>query len=318
MTGPETVAAYRLMVTIREFENHAAQLRNKGTIVCSLHLSNGQEAIAVGALATLEPVDTVNATYRGHHWAIACGTPLEPLFAEFMGRETGINGGRGGAGFFADPDHGFLGESGIVGAGVPIGVGAALASRYDGSGRVALTAFGDGALNQGAVHEAMSFAAIYRLPVVFVCENNGYAEYTPTASMFPAGPLEQRAAIYGFPGVEVDGTDPRAVHSTVAGAVARAREGGGPTLIVATACRLAGHHTHDPEQYRPQGEKAEWAERADPIPKLRRVILAEALADEEALATAEAAARADVRAAAESAAKAPAADPATLEHHVYA
>ena len=235
-----------------------------------------------------------------------------------MGRETGVNGGRGGAGFFADPDHGFLGESGIVGAGVPIGVGAALASRYDGSGRVALTAFGDGALNQGAVHEAMSFAAIYRLPVVFVCENNGYAEYTPTASMFPGGPLEHRAAIYGFPGIAVDGTDPRAVHAKVAGAVARARDGDGPTLIVATARRLAGHHTHDPEHYRPPGEKADWAKEADPIPKLRRVILAEGLADEDALAKTEAAVRADIRAAAKSAAKAPAADPATLEHHVYA
>jgi TPP-dependent pyruvate/acetoin dehydrogenase alpha subunit len=318
VTGPETVAAYRLMLTIREFEDHAAQLRSRGTIVCSLHLSNGQEAIAVGARSALEPVDTVNATYRGHHWAIACGTPLEPLFAEFMGRETGINGGRGGAGFFADPDHGFLGESGIVGAGVPIGVGAALASRYDGSGRVALTAFGDGALNQGAVHEAMSFAAIYRLPVVFVCENNGYAEYTPTESMFPGGPLERRAAIYGFPGIAVDGTDPRTVAEAVADAAARARGGGGPTLIVATARRLGGHHTHDPEHYRPEGEKAAWATEADPIPKLRSMILAEGIAGEDALAEAEATARELVRDAARSAAKAPAADPATLEHHVYA
>ena len=318
MTGPETVATYHRMVTIREFENHAAQLRSKGTIVCSLHLSNGQEAIAVGARAALQPTDTVNATYRGHHWAIACGTPLEALFGEFMGRETGVNGGRGGAGFFADPDNGFLGESGIVGAGVPIGVGAALASRYDGSGRVALTAFGDGALNQGAVHEAMSFAAIYRLPVVFLCENNGYAEYTPTASMFPGGTLERRAAIYGFPGAGVDGTDPRLVQGAVAEAVGRAREGGGPSLVVATARRLGGHHTHDPEHYRPEGEKAAWAAEADPIPKLRSAILAEGLAGEEALTRIEAEARGDVRDAARSAAEAPASDPATLEHHVYA
>ena len=318
MTQPETVATYRQMVTIREFENHAAQLRSRGTIVCSLHLSNGQEAIAVGAQAALEPVDTVNATYRGHHWAIACGTSLEALFGEFMGRETGVNGGRGGAGFFADPDHGFLGENGIVGAGVPIAVGAALAARYDGSGRVALAAFGDGALNQGAVHEAMSFAAIYRLPVVFVCENNGYAEYTPTASMSPGGALELRAAIYGFPGTAVDGTDPRAVRTKVAAAVTRARGGGGPTLVVATARRLGGHHTHDPEQYRPEGEKAAWIAESDPIPKLRGAILAEGLADEAALADAEAAARTDVREAAQAAAEQPAADPSTLEHHVYA
>jgi TPP-dependent pyruvate/acetoin dehydrogenase alpha subunit len=318
MTGSETVATYHRMVTIREFENHAAQLRSRGTIVCSLHLSNGQEAIAVGARAALRPVDTVNATYRGHHWAIACGTPLEALFGEFMGRETGVNGGRGGAGFFADPDHGFLGESGIVGAGVPIGVGAALASRYDGSDRVALTAFGDGALNQGAVHEAMSFAAIYRLPVVFLCENNGYAEYTPTASMFPDGALERRAEIYGFPGVAVDGTDPRPVEAAVADAAERARDGGEPSLVVATARRLAGHHTHDPEHYRPEGEKAAWAAEADPIPKLRSAIMAEGLAGDEALTRIEAEAREAVRDAARCAAEAPASDPATLEHHVYA
>ncbi len=292
MTGPETVASYRRMVTIRAFENHAAQLRSRGTIVCSLHLSTGQEAIAVGAVAALGPADTVNATYRGHHWAIACGTPLEALSRRVHGRETGVNGGRGGAGFFADPDHGFLGESGIVGAGVPIAVGAALASRYDGSGRVALAAFGDGALNQGAVHEAMGFAAIYRLPVVFVCENNGYAEYTPTESMFPGGALELRAGIYGFPGTAVDGTDPRAMCAAVAEAVFRARGGDGPTLVVATARRLGGHHHHDPEHYRPEGEKAAWAAESDPIPQLRSVILGESLADEAALKEAEAAARA--------------------------
>lgn len=318
MTGSETVAAYRQMVTIREFENHAAQLRSRGTIICSLHLSNGHEAIAVGARAALRDVDTVNATYRGHHWAIACGTPLEALFGEFMGRETGVNGGRGGAGFFADPDHGFLGESGIVGAGVPIGVGSALAARYDGSGRVAVAAFGDGALNQGAVHEAMNFAAVYSLPVVFVCENNGYAEYTPTESMSPGGPLERRAEVYGFPGVAVDGTDPRVVQAAVLEAASRAREGGGPTLLVCAARRLSGHHTHDPEHYRPEGEKAEWAAQADPIPKLRAAILADDLADESGLTELEASARTDVRAAAAAAAEAPAADPDTLEQHVYA
>ena len=317
MTGPETVAAFRTMVTIREFENHAAQLRNRGVIVCSLHLANGHEAIAVGAHAALGSSDTVNATYRGHHWAIACGIPLGALFGEFMGRATGVNGGRGGAGFFADPDHRFLGENGIVGAGAAIGAGAALAARYDGSGRVALTAFGDGALNQGAVHEAMSFAAILSLPVVFVCENNGYAEYTPTESMFPAGSLEDRAAIYGFPGVAVDGGDLRAVRETVSEAAARARAGGGPTLVVATARRLAGHHTHDAEQYRPEGEKARWAEESDPIIRLRAAILGEGLADEDELARIEGDARADVRTAADAAAAQPASDPAQLEQHVY-
>jgi TPP-dependent pyruvate/acetoin dehydrogenase alpha subunit len=153
---------------------------------------------------------------------------------------------------------------------------------------------------------------------VFLCENNGYAEYTPTESMSPGGALERRAEIYGFPGVAVDGTDPRLVQAAVADAVARAREGGGPTLIVATARRLGGHHTHDPEHYRPEGQKAAWAAEADPIPKLRRAILDEGLADDGALAQLEADARAGVRDAAVSAAAAPASDPGTLERHVYA
>jgi TPP-dependent pyruvate/acetoin dehydrogenase alpha subunit len=163
----------------------------------------------------------------------------------------------------------------------------------------------------------MSFAAILRLPVVFVCENNGYAEYTPTESMFPAGPLEGRAAIYGFPGVAVDGGDPRAVRETVAAAADRARAGDGPTLVVATARRLAGHHTHDAEQYRPEGEKARWAEEADPITRLRAALLGEGLATEDELAAIEGDTRADVRAAADAAAAQPPSDPDRLEQHVY-
>jgi TPP-dependent pyruvate/acetoin dehydrogenase alpha subunit len=316
MTGLDLVAAYRGMLTIREFENHAAQLRARGTIVCSLHLCNGQEAIAIGARAALSSGDAVTATYRGHHWAIACGTPLEALYGEFMGRESGINGGRGGAGFVADPDRGFLGENGIVGAGVPIGVGAALAARYDGSGRVALAAFGDGALNQGAVHEAMNFAGVFSLPVVFVCENNGYAEYTPTAAMFPIQNLHERANAYGFLGMTVDGADPQAVHEAVRDAVDRARSGGGPTLVVAEARRLEGHHTHDAEQYRPENEKDVWAE-SDPIPVLRRVLLESRLADADTLASVDRVAREDVRIAAEAAASSPPADPETVIQHVY-
>ncbi len=317
MTGLDRLEGYRAMVTIREFENHSSTLRTQGTIVCSLHLSNGHEAIAVGTRAALDPADTVNATYRGHHWAIASGTSLEALYGEFMGRRSGVNGGRGGAGFFADPAHAFLGESGIVGATAPIATGAALGFRHDGSGRVAVAAFGDGALNQGAVHEAMNFAAVFQLPVLFVCENNGYAEYTPTESMFGALPLERRAEVYGFPGVAVDGTDLEAVHAAAGAAAAHARDGGGPTLLVCTTRRLSGHHTHDPETYRPKGEKAAWAAESDPISRLRERLLAEGAADEAALTEIDASARVEVRAAARTAAEQPPSDPAELEQHVY-
>ena len=189
---------YRSTYAIRRFEERAAELRHSGEITCSVHLCIGQEQVAVAARAALRRTDVVVATYRGHHWAIAWGVPIDALFAEFLGRADGINGGRAGAGLLMSPRHGFLGETGIVGAGPPIAVGAALAARYDGSERVALVAFGDGAMNQGAVHEAMNLAAVLDLGVIFLCENNGYAEYTPTEAMFRIDALADRAHAYGF------------------------------------------------------------------------------------------------------------------------
>lgn len=269
---------YRSVLEIRRFEERVREMRKSGQITCSLHLCIGQEQIAVAARAALADSDVVFATYRGHHWAIACGTPLAGLFAEFMGREGGINGGRAGAGLFVAPRYGFLGENGIVGGGAPIAVGAALASRFDGSERVSLVAFGDGALNQGAVHEAMNFAAVFRLGVVFLCENNGYAEYTPTNDMFRIERLADRAAAYGFPGESVDGVDPRAIHVAVRRAADRARAGDGPTLLEVRARRLEGHHTHDAEHYRPTGEKESWHE-GDPLSVLRARLVEDGITD---------------------------------------
>lgn len=309
MSHLDLLAAYRTMATIRGFETRAAELRATGEIVCSLHLCNGQEAIAVGARAAIEQGDTVLATYRGHHWAIACGVPLDALFAEFLGREGGVNGGRGGAGLFVAPEVGFLGENGIVGGGAPIAVGVALAARYDGSGRVSLAAFGDGALNQGAVHEAMNFAAVYNLPVVFVCENNGYAEYTSTPAMFRIARLADRARAYGFPGVQVDGEDPEAVFAAVAKAVERARAGEGPTLVEALAHRLEGHHTNDSEHYRPREEKSDW-QKYDAIARLRSRL------GEQVESVAATVAQA-VEDALDQARASPPADPVTLLEHVY-
>jgi TPP-dependent pyruvate/acetoin dehydrogenase alpha subunit len=268
----DLLGAYKSMLTIRMFENLAYALRLDGTIKCSVHLANGHEAIAVGTCHALQDPDVVFATYRGHHWAIACGVPLDALFAEFMGRESGLNGGRGGAGLFLAPQYGFLGENGIVGGNTPIAVGAALATRFDGSSRVAISAFGDGALNQGAVHEAMSFASLYQLPVIFLCENNGYAEYTKTDSMFRIPELSERARAYGFPGERVDGGDPHAVFVTLQAAIDRARSGGGPTMVEARVYRLEGHHTHDPEHYRSRDEKQAWRE-FDPLARTRSLLI---------------------------------------------
>ena len=291
MTGPETVAAFRTDGDdqgVREPRGAAAEQRGRSCARCTWQRPRGDRRRRPGGARPRRTRSTrLTAGTTGRSPA---GSPLEALFGEFMGRETGVNGGRGGAGFFADPDHGFLGESGIVGAGAPIGAGAALAARYDGSGRVALTAFGDGALNQGAVHEAMSFAAI--LP--------------------PAGGLrlrEQRLCRVHADRVDVPGRAARAIgrrstdspasrstaaicapsRETVAEAAARARAGDGPTLVVATARRLAGHHTHDAEQYRPEGEKARMGRRVGSrSPGCARPSLTRDSPDEDALAQIEA------------------------------
>jgi TPP-dependent pyruvate/acetoin dehydrogenase alpha subunit len=312
----DLLAAYRSTYAIRRFEERANELRHTGEITCSVHLCIGQEQVAVCARAALGDADVVLATYRGHHWAIACGVPLDALFAELLGREAGINGGRAGAGLLMAPRYGFLGETGIVGAGPPIAVGAALASRFDGSGRVSLVAFGDGAMNQGAVHEAMNFAAVFDLGVIFVCENNGYSEYTRTEAMFRIERLADRALAYGFGGETVNGSDVVAVHEVVARAADRARLGEGPTLIDVRARRLEGHHTHDPEHYRPAHEKAAWRE-ADPLLLLRRQVVAAETTDEE-LAELEREVDAANEQALACARSSPPSDPDSVTDHLYA
>ena len=310
------LSTYRATYTIRRFEERSSDLRQSGEITCSLHLCIGQEQVAVAARAALTDADAVVATYRGHHWAIACGVPLDSLFAEFLGREAGVNGGRGGAGLLMAPRHGFLGETGIVGAGPPIAVGAALASRYDGSGRVSLVAFGDGAMNQGAVHEAMNFAAVFDLGVVFLCENNGYAEYTRTESMFRIPNLADRAVAYGFGGVTVDGTDVRAVYEAVASAADNARSGERPTLIEARVKRLEGHHTHDPSTIVRRTRRRRGG-RTDPLAALRRQLTASGTAPD-ALAELESEVDEAIEQALARAKASPPSDPGSVGEHLYA
>ncbi|GAA3220093.1 thiamine pyrophosphate-dependent dehydrogenase E1 component subunit alpha [Nonomuraea helvata] len=301
---------------IRCFEETVTRLRVEEQIVGSVHLCIGQEAIPVGACAALDLTrDAVFATYRGHGWALACGADPAALFAELLGRETGTNGGRAGSAYLSDPDHGFYGENSIVGAGAPIAVGAALAARYDGSGRVALTVFGDGAMNQGAVHEAMNMASAFDLPVVFLVENNRYSELTPIAAMVRNADLVARSAAYGMPGARVDGNDVDAVRRAVAEAVDTCRSGRGPVLIEAHTQRLVGHYIGDAQVYRPRDE-VELARTAEPIVVLTAALRAAGVSDAE-LTGIETRVRAEIETAAAMALAAPPADPNAVKEHVY-
>jgi len=257
------------ILRIRLTEEAILQLKLSGVVAGSVHLSNGQEAIPVGVVKVREPQDVIFGTYRGHGWALACGLPVVDLLRELCGRSGGTNGGRGGSAYLSAPDYGFYGENSIVGAGAPIAVGAALAARFDDSRRVAIAVFGDGAMNQGSVHEAMNMAAAFDLPVVFVCENNRYAELTRNESMVKDPVLSNRAAAYGMLGVRVDGNDVTEIRDAAADALSRARAGRGPTMIEAMTQRIVGHYVGDAETYRDPGELDD-ARRDEPLARLRR------------------------------------------------
>ncbi|WP_335740041.1 alpha-ketoacid dehydrogenase subunit alpha/beta [Rhodococcus sp. WB1] len=280
-TTPLSVAdAYQQMATIRRFEEQILDLGREGLIAGSIHLCLGQEAIPVGALAALEDRDRVLSTYRGHGWALACGTDPEALMAEIAQRADGVNGGRAGSPLLSDPDRGFLGENSIVGAGVPIAAGVALASQYQDTDRVVVTSIGDGAMNQGATTEGMIFAAARKLPVIFICENNGWAEMTPTSRTTRGENLIERGIGLGIESHIVDGNDPLAVQQAVAAAAAVCRRGEGPVLLECKTFRLSGHYNKDVEHYRPK-EDAEAARAGDPLARLIRTALADGAISED-------------------------------------
>lgn len=260
------VELLRNMMVIRDVEQQARDLSITAPpkILGSVHLCAGQEAVPVGALAGLLTTDQVVATYRGHGWAIASGLPLTEVFAEICHRRTGLNGGRGGSAYMMAPHARFIGENSIVGAGLPIACGVAMANVARGNGSIVIVSLGDGAFNQGATHEGLAFAAARTLPVVIVCENNGWSEMTPTSLTFKTERIAQRASAYGMPGVTIDGTDPVTVKETVRQAAARARQGDGPALIECRVPRLWGHYNRDIEHYRPKEERDQAGTR-DPI-----------------------------------------------------
>lgn len=304
------------MIRIRRFEEKVMELRKQQIIVGSIHLGIGQEALYVGAHAALSPEDRVFATYRAHGWALACGAPPAAVMGELLGRDNGVCRGRGGSAHFSAPDWGFYGENSIVGAGAAVALGAALSAKREGKGRVVLTAFGEGAMNQGAVHEAMNFAAYQNLPLIFICENNTYSELTPTRQMVRNDQMYQRAAAYGMPGVRVDGNDPEAMCRTTASFVAAARQGEGPALVEAMTQRLVGHYYGDMQSYRPKGELAE-ARKAEPIVRARQVLqqLGVSAAELDAL---DARVNDGIEAATREALDAPLADPQQAAEHLYA
>lgn len=303
------------MMRIRLFEEKVAALRKQQSIIGSVHLCIGQEAIYVGARAALNPEDRVFATYRGHGWALACGVPPARLFAELLGRETGVCRGRGGSAQFSAADWGFYGENSIVGAGAAVALGAALSAKVEGKGRVVVTAFGEGAMNQGAVSEAMNFAAYQDLPVIFVCENNTYSELTPTHRMVRSDEMYRRAGAYGIPGVRVDGNDPEAVRRTMDALVQDARRGQGPALLEATTQRLVGHYYGDMQSYRPKGELTE-AKKHEPIERARAALAA--MNAESVLDAIAAAVGDEIDTAALEALEAPLANPDQALEHLYA
>lgn len=251
------------MVEIRLVEERIRELHRDGKAWGTTHCADGQEAVAVGLAAAARPRDVVVCTHRTHHIGLALGVTPESLIAENIGRATGALGGLGGSMHLSATEVGLLHSVPIIGAMIPIAVGAALAAQVLGDGRAAVAVFGDGAVNIGAFHESLNLAAVWRLPVVFLCENNAYAEYTASAETTPV-PIAARAASYGMPAAVLDGQDVEDVREGLEQALARARAGGGPTLVEAVTYRYGGHSASDQSPYRPDGELQPWLER-DPI-----------------------------------------------------
>lgn len=276
---PQTLPAdplrqLRSMLRIRFFEDEVRELFAKNLVRGSTHLYQGQEAVAVGVCSMLRDGDTMTCTYRGHGAVLAMGSALDRCFGEILGRAGGLCGGKGGSMHFTDVSVGALGANAIVGANLPITVGAALAAQYQDTGAVSVAFFGDGATNIGAFHESLNLAAVWKLPAIFVIENNQYGEYSPLASTTPIRRLADRAASYGMPGVFVDGNDVAAMQRVTVQATDRARAGEGPTLIEADTYRQQGHSRSDPASYRPPGELERWLER-DPILLLEQALVAD-------------------------------------------
>ena len=270
LTNEQLVHMYEQMTRIREFDERAARLMEQARVHGSVHLYCGEEAVGVGVCEALQPDDYITSTHRGHGHLIAKGGDPKLMYAELFAKSNGYNRGKGGSMHIAALDLGMIGANGIVGAGGPIALGVAFASAYRGDGRVTACFFGDGATNEGAFHEAVNMAAVLKAPLVFVCENNLYGEWSPIEGTTSVSDIADRAAAYGIPGVIVDGQDIMAVHEAAAEAIARARRGEGPTMLECKTYRFYDHVGRDFGMLdRDEEEVASWRAR-DPILLWRR------------------------------------------------
>ena len=307
----------RQMYTIRAFEEKAEQLYALGKVHGTMHLSIGEEASAVGSIAALRPDDLILSTHRGHGHCIAKGADLNRMMAEFMGKESGYCRGRGGSMHIADLEGGNLGANGVVGGGIPIAVGVGLSLKMQKRDQIILCFFGDGAANTGPFHESLNMAAIWKLPVVYVCENNQSAMSFSVKRAFAIEHISDRAAAYGMPGVTVDGNDLLAVYEAVSQAAKRAREGEGPTLVENVTYRWRGHSKSDANRYRTREEIEAWKKKC-PIKRFRAHLIEEGVLTEEEADRIEQEAYAAIDAAVAFAEASPEPDLSTIEEGVYA
>ena len=300
LSRDQRLALYEMMVQIREFEEQSIVVSRAGLMPGRVHPYLGEEAIAAGACGALEPRDRITSTHRGTGHVIARGADLRRLFGEFMGRASGYNRGKAGPMHFGIPELGILCTNGIVGSGITVAAGAALAAQLQGTDQVVLCFFGDGAANTGSFHEGLNVSAVWRVPAIYLCENNGYAETMPTPNAFSIDDIASRAQGYGMPGEVVDGNDVEAVWRVTTEAVVRARRGEGPTLIEAKTYRIGWHFDGESTHYRSREEIDEWRTK-DPIDRYRSRLLTEGVCEEPEISAMHERVASEVRVAAEQA-----------------
>ncbi|MDN9008884.1 thiamine pyrophosphate-dependent dehydrogenase E1 component subunit alpha [Brevibacillus laterosporus] len=318
ITEQKLVELLHQMWVIRFFDEKVDEFFAKGLIHGTTHLCVGQEATAAGAIAVLQPEDKITSTHRGHGHCIAKGADVNKMMAELFGRETGYCKGKGGSMHIADVEKGNLGANGIVGGGIPIAVGAALTSQMKKLGYVTISFFGDGASNEGSFHESLNMASIWKLPVIFFCENNQYGMSGPVTEMVNIENIADRSKAYGIPGVVVDGNDLVAVMNAVAEAAERARRGEGPTLIEAKTYRYKGHSKSDAKKYRTPEEELDWRKNRDCIKRLQESLIEKGLLTQEQAKEIEQQAKKEIEEAVIFAEKSPMPSLDTLEEDVYA
>jgi pyruvate dehydrogenase E1 component alpha subunit len=309
--------AYRKMRTIRGFEEKLGELVAAGKMGGFMHLYLGEEAVAVGVCAHLGRADTVASTHRGHGHCIAKGVDVAGMMAELFGRATGLCRGRGGSMHIADVDKGMLGANGIVGAGIPLATGAALTARMKRTGGVAVAFFGDGASNQGAFHESLNMAANWKLPALYVVENNGFGEFTPTDFVVPVKDIAVRAGSYAMKSWIADGMDFFDVYEKAGLAIEHCRSGRGPVLLECKTYRFAGHFVGDSLVYRSKQEAEDWIQNRDPLELFESHVVEAELVDADDLRRIDLLVQEELRAAVESAEAAPLPDPSELLRDVY-